>query len=86
MIKDVEKILSASATGLKYRKKETMQGLYFKEMLSRSTNSKNNNNNNNANTYTNKQKKKKIEEKKIDTTRNDVDHNNVEGTLLDKFC
>ena len=83
MIKDVEKILSASATGLKYRKKETMEGLYFKEMLTRSSNFKNSDS---ANSYTNNNKKEKKEEKKINDRSTDVDHNDIEGTLLDKFC
>jgi len=76
MIKNIEKVLNVSETKLRYRKKETMTGLYFKEMLSKITGSKN------------KQDKHKDNkrENEVETLDNSSKEPEGEGNFLDELC
>jgi len=83
MIKNVEKVFNVNETKLRYRKRETMAGLYFKEMLSKIKGSKNNEN---------KPKDKKKENlDKITAQKEDINtvpknENDDEGNFLDELC
>ena len=83
MIKNVEKVFNVNETKLRYRKRETMSGLYFKEMLSKIKGSKNNEN---------KPKDKKKENlDKIAVQKEDINtvhknENDDEGNFLDELC
>lgn len=84
MIKNIEKILNVSETKLHYRKKETMTGLYFKEMLSKISGSKNEANNHKK--LKNKNKDKDDTEDKEDIIDSSKKKCDGEGTFLDKLC
>jgi hypothetical protein len=83
MINNVGKILNVRETRLRYRKRETMVGLYFKEMLSKIDGSK-------AKKDEHKESKKENKHKEA-TPNKDIKHNQQkvhegEGTFLDQLC
>jgi len=83
MIKNIEKILNVSETKLRYRKKETMSGLYFKEMLSKMKGSKNKDNKPKDSKKVNQYKKDEYKEDIIDNFKKEHD---AEGNFLDELC
>lgn len=85
MIKGIEKVVNVGDTKLYYRKKETMTGLYFKEMLSKLSVPKDNED------HHNKQERHNTEDKKEHKTKEEINKNldkgnEIEGILLDKLC
>ena len=82
MIKNIEKVSSSSQTRLRYRKKETMSGLYFKEMLSK-IGPKNKEDNHKNSKKENEHKKEEHKEDIIDESKKEHDG---EGTFLDELC
>ena len=83
MIKNIEKVFKLCETRLRYRKRETMAGLYFKEMLSKISGSENKENNNKE---SEKQKSYKAQENKEEIIDSSKKEHEGEGTFLDKLC
>ena len=83
MIKNIEKVLNVSETKLRYSKKETMTGLYFKEMLSKINSSKNKEDNSEDSKKQDVHKENEPEKDIIDDLKKEHEG---EGTFLDKLC
>lgn len=83
MIKNIEKISNVRETRLRYRKRETMAGLYFKEMLSKVDGSINKEDEHKESKRENQHKE---DEHKEDVAKDLKKVHDGEGTFLDKLC
>ena len=83
MIKNIQKILNVGETKLRYRKKETMEGLYFKEMLSKLRGSKYKEDNHKDSENKKEPKEDSNKEHIADSSKKEHEG---EGSFLDELC